>query len=229
MPQLVELTILMPCLNEARTIAACISEAKAYLQASGCTGEILVCDNGSTDDSASIARQSGARVVCCDRRGYGYALQYGMQQAKGRLIIMGDCDMSYDFSSIGEMHRLLREGADMVIGNRFAAPPDPAAIPFSHRWGVPLLSWLGRMRFGCDVQDFHCGLRGIRAEALGRMRFTCGGMEFATEMIARASRGNLTIAQTPVTLRTDGRGGPSHLHTVRDGLRHLRLILMTKA
>ena len=219
-----DLTILMPCLNEAKTIGPCIEEAFGYLRACGCAGEVLICDNGSADASAAIARERGARVVRCAEKGYGYALRHGLAQAKGECVIMGDCDMSYDFSAIGDMHRLLREGADMVIGNRFAAPPDPRAISFSHRLGVPFLSWLGRLRFGCDVQDFHCGLRGVRAEALARMRFACGGMEFATEMIAAACRAQLTIAQTPVTLRPDGRQGPSHLRTLRDGLRHLRLI-----
>lgn len=223
-----DLTILMPCLNEAQTIGACIGEAQAYLKACGCTGEVLLSDNGSTDDSAAIAQSLGARVVRCAQKGYGNALRFGLSQAEGDCIIMGDCDQSYDFAAIGEMHRLLREGAHMVIGNRFAAPPDPRAISFSHRLGVPFLSWAGRRRFGCDVRDFHCGLRGVRRDALSRMRFECGGMEFATEMIAEACRAGLVIAQTPVVLRPDGRNGPSHLRTVRDGLRHLGFMMKYK-
>ena len=222
-----ELTILMPCLNEAGTLAACIAEAMQYLSVCGCTGEVLICDNGCTDDSVAIARRLGARVVLCPEPGYGNALRCGMQQAKGRLIIMGDCDGSYDFLAIGEMHRLLREEADVVIGNRFASAPDPQAITLLHRVGVAALSWMGRVRFGCGVRDFHCGLRGIRAEALNQLHFTCGGMEFATEMIAQAVCHDLTIAQTPVALRPDGRNGPSHLRVVRDGVRHLWYILQT--
>ena len=220
-----ELTILMPCLNEEKTVGACVREAAAYLEASGCTGEVLVCDNGSTDRSAAIAEENGARVVLCPDKGYGHALRHGMAQARGAVIIMGDCDQSYDFLSIGEMHRLLGGEADVVIGNRFAAPPDASAISFSHRIGAPLLSLAARMRFGCDVVDFHCGLRGLTKSALDRMQFSCGGMEFATEMIAEAQRKGLRIAQTPVVLREDGRDGPSHLRTVRDGLRHLFFIL----
>lgn len=223
-----ELTILMPCLNEAKTIGFCIGEAQTYLKACGCTGEVLISDNGSTDDSVGVAQSLGARVIRCEEKGYGHALRAGLAHAKGDCIIMGDCDQSYDFAAIGEMHRLLREEADMVIGNRFAAPPDPKAISFSHRLGVAFLSWTARARFGCDVKDFHCGLRGVRRDALSRMRFECGGMEFATEMIAEACRTGLVIAQTPVVLRPDGREGPSHLRTVRDGLRHLGFILRRK-
>ena len=221
---MLELTILMPCLNEARTVAACVDEAMGYLRASGVVGEVLVCDNGSTDGSDEIAAAHGARVVRCLEMGYGHALRFGMGQALGECIIMGDCDCSYDFSAIGEMHRLLKDGADMVIGNRFAEKPDPRAISLSHRIGVPFLSWAARLRFHSDVRDFHCGLRGVRRDVLDKMTFTCGGMEFATEMIAEAEKARLRIAQVPVVLRPDGRDGPPHLRTVRDGLRHLRYI-----
>lgn len=221
----VELTILMPCLNEAATVGACVDEAAGYLRACGCTGEVLICDNGSTDGSPSIARTHGARVVLCPDRGYGSALRCGLAHARGVCIIMGDSDLSYDFSAIREMHRLLLGSADVVIGNRFAASPDPRAMPPSHRIGAPLLSWAARVRFGSDVADFHCGLRGLTRSALSRMHLTCTGMEFATEMIAEAHRKGLRVAQTPVTLRVSGRQGPSHLRTVRDGLRHLALIL----
>lgn len=220
-----ELTILMPCLNEAKTIGRCIEEAAGYLDKHSVSGEILISDNGSTDDSVAIANALGARVVSCMQRGYGNALRAGLRSAKGRYIIMGDCDLSYDFSAIGEMHRMLRQGYDLVIGNRFAVPPSSEAMSFSHRIGVPFLSWAGRMRFGCKVKDFHCGLRGIRREVLDDLSFRAEGMEFATEMIGRAAQGGLRIGETPVVLRPDGRNGPSHLRTMRDGTRHLSLIL----
>lgn len=220
-----ELTILMPCLDEEKTVGACVDAAMVYLKASGCRGEVLVCDNGSTDNSVSVAEAHGARTVLCPDRGYGCALRHGMNSARGAYIIMGDSDMSYDFYSIGDMHRLLLGGADLVIGNRFHTPPRPDTMPLSHRIGAPLLSRIARLRFGCDVSDFHCGLRGISAKALSRLDLSCTGMEFATEMIMKAHRKNLRIAQTPVILHPDGRSGPSHLRTIRDGLRHLLLIL----
>ena len=220
-----ELTILMPCLNEEKTVGTCIDTAMSYLRNTNCTGEVLVCDNGSTDNSVSIARAHGARTIICNEKGYGNAMRYGMKHARGMYIIMGDSDLSYDFTAIGDMHRLMKQGADVVIGNRFASPPDPRAIPLSHRIGAPLLSLAARLRFGSDVVDFHCGLRGISAKALSQLDLSCTGMEFATEMIAKAHRKNLIIAQTPVTLHPDGRDGPSHLRATRDGLRHLLLIL----
>ena len=220
-----ELTILMPCLNEEKTVGLCVDEALTYLHTSGCMGEVLVCDNGSTDDSAAIAAAHGARVVFCPERGYGHALRFGLRKARGTYIIMGDSDLSYDFTAIAEMHRLLREEADVVIGNRFASPPDPQAMPAAHRIGAPLLSWAARMRYKSSVVDFHCGLRGLTRDAFRRMRLSCPGMEFATEMIAEAHKKGLRVAQTPVVLRKDGRCGPSHLRTLRDGLRHFFLIL----
>lgn len=220
-----ELTILMPCLNEESTIADCIREAQGYLARRQLVGEVLICDNGSTDRSPVIAQDLGARVVHCPEKGYGNALRCGLAAADGEYIIMGDCDLSYDFSAIDEMHDCLRNGADVVIGDRFAQCPTREAMPFSHRLGVPFLSWAARLKFGCAVNDFHCGLRGIRREALQKLHFRCGGMEFATEFIAQAVRAGLHIAETPVILRPDGRNGPSHLRTVRDGCRHLWYIV----
>ena len=219
------LTILMPCLNEERTIAACIAEAQGYITRRNVVGEVLIADNGSTDRSVAIAESLGARVVHCPEKGYGNALRCGLAAAYGDCIIMGDCDQSYDFSAIDEMHDLLKGGVDVVIGDRFAERPVDEAMSFSHRLGVPFLSWAARVRFGCTVRDFHCGLRGIRREVLEKLDLRCGGMEFATEFIAKATRAGLTIGETPVILRPDGRDGPSHLRTVRDGLRHLWCIV----
>ena len=221
----IELTILMPCLNEEATIAACIAEARSYLDNCGAAGEILIADNGSTDNSKMIAAEMKARVVVCRNRGYGNALRAGLSAARGRYIIMGDCDMSYDFLGIEAMHRLLREGYDVVIGNRLAVMPPREAMSLTHWMGVHFLSWAARRRFGCQVTDFHCGLRGISSEAAHSLRLRTEGMEFATELIAEASRSGLRIAQTPVVLRPDGRDGPSHLRTVRDGFRHLAYIV----
>ncbi len=222
----IELTILMPCLDEEKTVGLCVAEAATYLKKAGCSGEILVVDNGSHDDSAKVASEAGARVVNCPEKGYGNALRYGIAHAKGRLVIFGDCDMSYDFLHLEGMHRMLREGCDVVAGNRFAVPPVREAMPFSHRWGVPLLSWMGRIRYRCDVKDFHCGLRGIRRESVAALGLSASGMEFATELIGKAARAGLGIEQIPVVLRPDGRDGKPHLRTFRDGLRHVRLMLM---
>lgn len=220
-----ELTILMPCLNEEKTVGQCIEEAKAYLREADCIGEILVCDNGSEDRSAKIASDAGARVVHCEKRGYGNALRYGFGKAEGEFVIFADCDMSYDFYHLGGIHEKLRSGCDLVIGNRFDPPPVREAMSFSHRLGVPFLSFLGRVRYRCDVRDFHCGLRGFRKDAIAALNLKAEGMEFATELIGKASLAGLKIEQVPVVLRPDGRSGGSHLRTVRDGLRHLRWIL----
>ena len=217
-----ELTILMPCLNEARTVGICIEEAKDFLRKNGIYGEILVVDNGSTDGSSRIAQSHGARVVSCPEIGYGNAIRFGFLEAKGQYIIMGDCDLSYAFSGLKEMYTLLKNGNDIVIGNRFAdGPPMADAMPFSHRLGVPILSWIGRIRFRCDIRDFHCGLRGVRRSSLEALHLQTSGMECATEMIAKACAAGLTIAQTPVQLQPDGRGRKYNLRTFRDGCRHL--------
>ena len=220
-----ELTILMPCLNEAATVGACIDEAATFLKNRRISGEILISDNGSMDGSLEIVRRRGARVVVCHEKGYGNALRLGLEQAQGKYIIMGDCDQSYSFLEIEKMYHLLKSGSDMVIGNRFAdGAPTADAMPFSHRLGVPILSWLARKRFRCDIKDFHCGLRGVCKSSLEYLDFQTTGMEFATEMIAKASMAGMKIAQTPVRLRPDGRGRKSNLRTVRDGFRHLWVI-----
>lgn len=220
-----ELTILMPCLNERRTVAQCVSQAKQFLAENGVSGEVLVADNGSTDDSAGLARAAGARVVEVEERGYGNALIGGIRAARGKYVIMGDCDMSYDMLHLEGFLEKLREGYPLVMGCRLD-DIQPGAMPFSHRYiGVPALSFLGRVRFHTRVRDFHCGLRGFDREKALALGLSCGGMEFATEMIGRFALSGAEIAEIPVTLRPDGRGGRSHLRSIRDGLRHVRFIL----
>jgi Glycosyl transferase family 2 len=222
-----ELTILLPCLNEAETIGYCVAQARAYLDRCGLAGEVLVADNGSTDGSAAIARGLGARVVDVAERGYGAALKGGIAAARGRLVIMGDADASYDFSQLDAFVGKLREGYDLVVGNRFIGGIEPGAMPFLHRWlGNPVLSLIGGLLFGANIGDFHCGLRGIDAEAARRLDLKAPGMEFASEMIVRSVHAGLRIAEVPTTLKKDGRSRRSHLRTWHDGWRHLRFLLM---
>lgn len=223
----IELTILMPCLNEAETLAICIDKAKGYLRASGVAGEVLIADNGSTDGSIEIAAQHGARVVHVPIRGYGAALLHGIRNARGKFVIMGDSDDSYDFSNLDAFVERLRSGDDLVMGNRFRGGIAPGAMPFLHRYlGNPVLSFLGRLFFSSGIRDFHCGLRGFRREAISALGLKATGMEFASEMIVRASLNNLQISEVPTTLSPDGRSRPPHLRTWRDGWRHLRYLLL---
>lgn len=219
-----ELTILMPCLNESRTVAQCVGLAREFLRENSVCGEVLIADNGSTDGSAELARDAGARVVSITERGYGNALIGGIKAARGKYVIMGDCDMSYDMLHLGGFLEKLREGSPLVMGCRLDNI-QPGAMPFSHRYiGVPVLSFLGRVRFRTQVRDFHCGLRGFDRERTLALGLSCGGMEFATEIIGKFALSGADIAEIPVTLSPDGRGGRSHLRTIRDGLRHLRYI-----
>lgn len=219
-----ELTILMPCLNEQKTVAQCVSQARKFLSESGVCGEVLVADNGSSDNSAALAEEAGARVVNVSERGYGNALIGGIKAAYGKYIIMGDCDMSYDFLHLGGFVEKLREGYPLVMGCRMDNIA-PGAMPFSHRYiGVPVLSFLGRLRFHTTVRDFHCGLRGFDREKALALGLSCGGMEFATEIIGRFALSGAAIAEIPVTLNPDGRSGRSHLRTIQDGMRHIRYI-----
>lgn len=219
-----ELTILMPCLNEQQTVAQCVRLARQFLEESGVCGEVLVADNGSADNSAALAKEAGARVVNIAERGYGNALIGGIKAAHGKYIIMGDCDMSYDFLHLGGFIEKLREGYPLVMGCRMDNIAK-GAMPFSHRYiGVPVLSFLGRLRFHTKVRDFHCGLRGFDREKALSLGLSCGGMEFATEIIGRFALSGAAIAEIPVTLSPDGRSGRSHLRTFRDGLRHIRYI-----
>jgi glycosyltransferase involved in cell wall biosynthesis len=223
----VELTILMPCLNEAETIAVCVRKASNFLVRSGIKGEVIVADNGSTDGSTDLALASGARVVSIANRGYGNALIGGIGAAQGRFVIMADADDSYDFSELGSLVESLRLGNMMVIGNRFRGGIRSGAMPFLHRFvGNPLLSLMGRMFFSSAIGDFHCGLRGIdRAGAL-KLGLQAPGMEFASEMIVKATLAGWRIAEVPTTLSPTGRSRAPHLRSWRDGWRHLRFLLM---
>lgn len=223
----VELTILMPCLNEARTLPACIGMAQAFLARSGVRGEVLVADNGSTDGSRDIARQLGARVCEVPRRGYGAALIAGISTARGRYVVMGDADASYDFSQLDGFVAALRQGRQLVMGNRFAGGIRPGAMPPLHRYlGNPVLSFVGRLFFRSPVRDFHCGLRGFDRQAMLALDLQSTGMEFASEMVVKATLAGLQVAEVPTTLSPDGRDRPPHLRSWRDGWRHLRFLLV---
>ena len=227
----VELTIVIPCLNEAETLSVCIDKARRGLQAAGVAGEILVADNGSTDGSAAVAEKAGAQVVSVREKGYGSALRGGIEAAQGRWIIMGDADDSYDFSRIDGIVQKLRDGFDLVMGCRFPSGGGtiaPGAMPWKNRWiGNPILSFIGRLFFKCPVRDFHCGLRGFTKVAYEKMELKTTGMEFASEMVIKATMlKSLKIAEVPITLRPDGRSRPPHLKPWRDGWRHLRFMFI---
>ena len=217
----------MPCLNEAETLAVCIRKALGCLSENGISGEVIVADNGSTDGSQAIAEAEGARVVPVEAKGYGNALMGGIEAARGRYVIMGDADDSYDFSALGPFIEKLRKGNDLVMGNRFRGGIVPGAMPALHRYlGNPVLSGLGRLFFRCPVGDFHCGLRGFSREAIWRMKLQTTGMEFASEMVVKATLLGLRIVEVPTTLSPDGRSRPPHLRSWRDGWRHLRFMLL---
>lgn len=221
-----ELTILMPCLNEENTIAYCIDEALAFLKKSGLSGEILIADNGSSDKSVMLAIKKGARVIAVKKKGYGAALRAGIEAAKGRYIIYADADMSYNFMDCRQIYRSLLLGNALVVGNRFNSYMEKGAMPFLHKYfGVPLLSLLGRLKYHVGVKDFHCGMRGLDKHALERLSFHTTGMEFATEIIAAFSGAGLPISQVDIRFRRDMRSGRSHLRTIRDGFRHLIYIV----
>ncbi len=225
-----ELTIVMPCLNEAETLARCIEKARAGIQKAGVTGEVLIADNGSTDGSQDIAVKCGARVVPVTAKGYGSALRGGIEAAHGRWIIMGDADDSYDFSNITGFVQKLREGYDLVMGCRMPRGGGtimPGAMPWKNRWlGNPVLSTIGRVFFRCPAQDFHCGLRGFSKLAYEKMELKTTGMEFASEMVIKGTFKSLRITEVPITLHKDGRSRPPHLKPWRDGWRHLRFMLI---
>jgi glycosyltransferase involved in cell wall biosynthesis len=223
-----EVTVLLPCLDEAETVGVCVEKALGSLRELGVEGEVLVSDNGSTDGSQQIARGRGARVISVPERGYGAALLAGIEDARGRYVIMADADDSYDLANLGPFVGALREGHDVVMGNRFRGGISEGAMPWLHRYlGNPVLSWLGRSLFGLkEVGDFHCGIRGFDRVRILALDLSMPGMEFASELIVRAALAGYDITEVPTTLRPDGRTRSSHLRTWRDGWRHLRFLLV---
>jgi glycosyltransferase involved in cell wall biosynthesis len=222
-----ELTILMPCLNEAETLATCIVKANESLKNLRIAGEVLIADNGSTDGSQEIARSLGARVVQVERKGYGNALMRGIATARGKYVIMGDSDDSYDFTNLGPFVDKLRAGYDLVMGNRFMGGIQPGAMPNLHRYlGNPVLTAIGRLFFKSPSGDFHCGLRGFNREAMLGLDLRTTGMEFASEMVVKSTLHNLRITEVPTTLQPDGRSRPPHLRSWRDGWKHLRFLML---
>jgi len=224
---MLELTILMPCLDEAATVATCVAKARGFLQRAAVEGEVLVADNGSRDGSAALAEAAGARIVRVAERGYGAALRAGLEAARGRYVIMGDADDSYDFSRLDGFLEKLRAGYPLVMGNRFRGGIRPGAMPLLHRYlGNPVLSFIGRLFFRTGVGDFHCGLRGFERAAALSLDLRTPGMEFASELVVKAALAGWRVAEVPTTLDPDGRGRPSHLRSWHDGWRHLRFLLL---
>jgi glycosyltransferase involved in cell wall biosynthesis len=222
-----QVSVILPCLNEAETMEVCVTKAVTTLRRLGLRGEVVVIDNGSTDDSVGIATRCGARVVHETRRGYGSALMRGAEEARAPFIIMADADDSYDLTDLERFVRGLEAGNDLVMGTRIRGAIDPGAMPWLHRWiGNPILTGLLNLLFRAGVSDAHCGMRGFTKDAYRRMQLQTTGMEFASEMIIKAALGNLRIAEIPITLHRDGRSRPPHLRSFRDGWRHLRFMLL---
>jgi len=222
-----DLSVVMPCLNEEKTIGNCIDLALDTMRREGIEGEVLVVDNGSVDDSVSVAEQHGARVVHEDAKGYGYALNRGFREALGAYIVFADADESYDFSYVGELYRRLISGKDLVIGNRLAGEMEKGAMPWLHRYlGTPVLTLLVRILFKLKIRDINCGMRGISKEGYNKLELFCGGMEFASEMMIKARIQGLVIDEFPINFKRDKRDRPPHLNTFRDGWRHMRFILL---
>jgi len=223
----IELSVVMPCLNEAETLAVCVDKALAALAESHIAGEVIVADNGSTDGSQQIAIDHGARVVPVPLRGYGAALNAGIRAARGKYVLMADADDSYEFAHIPRFLAELRAGSDLVMGNRFRGGIGPKAMPVLHRYlGNPVLSFLGRGLFHAPIGDFHCGIRAFSKDAYERLALRTTGMEFASEMVVKSSLLGQKMTEVPTTLKKDGRSRPPHLKTWRDGWRHLRFLLM---
>ena len=223
----IEISILMPCLNEEETLEACISDAAQWINDAKCAGEIVVADNGSSDRSVEIAERCGARVVHVPMRGYGEALYFGSLAARGRYIVMGDSDSSYDFANLSPFLERLRACDDLVMGNRFQGTIETGAMPKKNRYlGNPALSWIGRVFFRAPMGDFHCGLRAFRKDAFERLNLRTTGMEFASEMVIKGTLADLRISEVPIALRRDGRSRPPHLRPWRNGWRHLRFMLL---
>jgi glycosyltransferase involved in cell wall biosynthesis len=224
-----EVSVVMPCLNEARTVGRCVAKALASLAEMGALGEVIVADNGSSDGSQELAERAGARVVNVAEKGYGSALQGGIAAARGKFIIMGDADDSYDFTRLLPFITSLRQGYELVMGNRFKGGIKPGAMPWLHRYvGNPVLTGILNLFFRTPIKDAHCGLRGFRKDAYERLKLTTPGMEFASEMVVKASLNKQKIGEVPTTLSPDGRDRPPHLRSFRDGWRHLRFLLVTR-
>ncbi len=222
-----ELTILMPCLNEAETLQVCIRNARRFLSENQVEGEVLIADNGSTDGSIEIAEREGARVVHIEQKGYGSALIGGTKAALGKYVIMGDSDDSYDFLHLMPFLEKLREGYELVMGNRFAGGIERDAMPWSHRYiGNPVLSFIGRLFYRSKIRDFHCGLRGYNKESILALHLHTSGMEYASEMVVKSELSGLRITEVPTTLKKDGRNRPPHLRSFRDGWRHLKFLFI---
>jgi glycosyltransferase involved in cell wall biosynthesis len=222
-----ELSIVMPCLNEAETLETCIKKAQSFFDTQKVDGEIIIADNGSTDSSIEIAKTNNAIVVHAKQKGYGSALKAGIESANGTYIIMGDADDSYDFSNLSPYLDKLREGYDLVMGNRFKGGIEKGAMPFLHKYlGNPVLSFIGRLFFKINIGDFHCGLRGFSKAAYKKMNLKTSGMEFASEMVVKSKLNNLSITEVPTTLKKDGRSRKPHLKTWSDGWRHLRFLML---
>jgi glycosyl transferase family 2 len=223
----VELTVVMPCLNEAETVATCVHKAVTFIADNGIDGEVVVADNGSTDGSRQLAADAGARVVPIPERGYGNALMGGIVAARGEYVIMGDADDSYDFTNLMPFVTELRKGYDLVMGNRFKGGIAPGAMPPLHKYlGNPVLSFIGRLFFPSAIGDFHCGLRGFRRDSAIALGLQATGMEFASEMVVKATLAKQKVTEVPTPLAKDGRSRPPHLRSWRDGWRHLRFLLL---
>ena len=223
-------SVVMPCLDEERTVGACVRKALNALADMGLPGEVVVSDNGSMDNSVAVAERAGARVVHCPDRGYGSAVRFGVEHARGNLVVLGDSDGSYDFSTIEKFIRPLVDGADLVMGNRFLGGIRPGAMPWKNRYlGNPALNGLLNLFFHVGIGDSHCGLRAFSRAAFERMQLECPGMELASEMVVKAAKRHLRIVEVPTTLDPDGRNRPPHLAPWRDGWRHLKFLLMSAA
>jgi len=221
-----ELTVVLPCLDEAETVEVCVRKALTSMRELGVSGEVILADNGSTDGSQDLARAAGARVVDVPTRGYGAAIRGGVAAARGRYVLMADADDSYALDDLGPFVEALRAGNDLVMGNRFKGGIEPGAMPFLHKYlGNPVLSFIGRLFFNGDIGDFHCGIRAFRTDKARELGLRTSGMEFASELVVRASVANWKISEVPTVLRPDGRSRPPHLRTWRDGWRHLKFLL----
>lgn len=216
----------MPCLNEEKTVGTCIKKAQQFLKENNIDGEVLIADNGSTDKSIQIIEELGANIVKVEQKGYGNALRYGTKAAKGKYVIMGDSDDSYDFLNLLPFVEKLREGYDLVMGNRYLGKMEKGSMKLSHKYiGTPIISFIGRKKIGLKIGDFNCGLRGYKNESILGLNCTSEGMEYATEMLIKASKNNLKVCEIPIDFYKDGREGVSHLNTIRDGIRHFKILL----